>query len=103
MSSMSNIAYVVKKKVDSEAKQKQMMAEMFRIADTNKDGHIQYSEYENLFAKHGVKISQHEIRTLFTIADKNNDRYVSLSAILEQILVKYTYFQGWNSYVHVSL
>ena len=74
MPSLSNIAYVVQKKVRSETKQKQMMAEMFKIADTNKDGHIQYSEYTDLFAKHGVKLSEQEIKTLFTIADKNKDK-----------------------------
>ena len=63
-----------RKKVQSEAKQKAMMAEIFKIADTNKDGHIQYSEYSNLFAKHGVKMSPHEVKSLFTIADKNNDK-----------------------------
>lgn len=74
MSSLSNIAYVVQKKVESVSKQKQMMAEMFKIADTNKDGHIQYSEYCDLFARHGVKLSEQEVKNLFTIADKNNDR-----------------------------
>ena len=49
------------------------MQELFKHADTNDDGFIDYEEYVELFAKKGIKVEEAEIKKIFRMADRNRD------------------------------
>ena len=51
------------------------MRELFKHADTNADGFVDYDEYVEMFARKGIKVDEAEIKKIFRQADRNRDWY----------------------------
>ena len=69
----SNIANILKNKAQNET-EKALLREVFKMADKNKDGMLDYDECVRMLRAKGVKIKDEEIRAIFDKADKNKDR-----------------------------
>lgn len=60
------------------------MRELFKMADANKDGCLDYQECVRMFRSKGVKISEADIRKLFDKADRNKDGKISPSELVDE-------------------
>jgi Ca2+-binding EF-hand superfamily protein len=73
MASVPTIANLIKKRASTQ-KERELMKELFRMADSNRDGSVDFVEYRRIFAKKGLYLSTEEVKDIFNLADKNGDR-----------------------------
>jgi len=64
-------------KLDPEEAER-MAAEIIKASDDNNDNMIQYNEFKNAMARHGLSQDEYRMHAIFSALDTNRDGYISI-------------------------
>jgi len=58
-----------------------MAEEIFKASDDNNDNMIQYNEFKNAMARHGLSQDEYRMHAIFTALDTNRDGFISIAEL----------------------